>query len=102
MRLAEGCNARELTAASLAEVSGSEDSPTVIVGDLSFISLTLILPAIANVAAPAAEVILLIKPQFEVGRQGIKSGIVVDPSLADAAVESPSGFHSQPSGAYSP
>lgn len=82
----EGCNARDLTRASLAAVAGTDESPTLIVGDLSFISLTLILPAIARIAAQHAELILLIKPQFEVGRHGIRDGIVTDPKLADDAV----------------
>ena len=81
----EGCNARELTAAGLADATGTDEAPTLVVADLSFISLTLILPAIARVAASDAELILLVKPQFEVGRTGIREGIVVDPALrADA------------------
>jgi len=87
VRVVEGCNARELTAETLAEVSGTTETPTLVVGDLSFISLTLVLPAIAAVAAPEAELVLLIKPQFEVGRSGIRDGIVVDPVRAEDAVQ---------------
>lgn len=86
VRVVEGCNARELTPAVLADAAGTDEAPTLVVGDLSFISLTLILPAIARVAAPAAELILLIKPQFEVGRQGIREGIVTDPALAAESI----------------
>jgi len=87
VQVVEGCNARDLTPEMLAEVSGSPAAPSLVVGDLSFISLRLVLPAIARIAAPDAELLLLIKPQFEVGRQGIREGIVVDPALADAAVQ---------------
>lgn len=87
VRTVEGCNARELTPELLAEVSGTAEAPTLVVGDLSFISLTLVLPAIAAVAAPDAELVLLIKPQFEVGRGGIRDGIVVDPERAETAVQ---------------
>ncbi len=86
VRVVEGCNARELTAAMLAEVSGVSDSPDLIVADLSFISLSLIFPAIAAVASPDAELVMLIKPQFEVGRHGIRDGLVINPQLAAAAV----------------
>ncbi len=86
VRVVEGCNARELTPALLAELTGTDEAPSLVVADLSFISLTLVLGAIASVAAPGAELVLLIKPQFEVGRQGIRDGIVADAALADAAV----------------
>lgn len=86
VRVVEGCNARELTKDRLAELAGVAESPQLIVADLSFISLSLVLPALAAVAAPGAEMVLLVKPQFEVGRQGVRDGIVVDPLLAAEAV----------------
>ena len=76
-----------LTATALAELTGTSAAPSLIVADLSFISLTLVFPAIADIAEDGAELILLIKPQFEVGRGGIREGIVTDPALADAAVQ---------------
>lgn len=52
----------------------------LVVGDLSFISLTLVLAPIAALAAPGADVVVLVKPQFEVGRGRLsKNGIVTDP-----------------------
>lgn len=52
----------------------------VVVGDLSFISLTLVLEPIARLTHPGGDVVLLIKPQFEVGRGRLsKNGIVTDP-----------------------
>ena len=86
VRVVEGCNARELTPELLSQLAGTAEAPSLVVGDLSFISLTLVLPAIARIAATRSELLLLIKPQFEVGRQGIRDGIVVDPALADRAI----------------
>jgi 23S rRNA (cytidine1920-2'-O)/16S rRNA (cytidine1409-2'-O)-methyltransferase len=53
--------------------------------DVSFISLRLVLPAVTALAAPAAELVALIKPQFEAGRSRVKKGVVRDP-LVQAAV----------------
>ncbi|UUT35122.1 TlyA family RNA methyltransferase [Microbacterium elymi] len=82
----EGFNVRYMTAASLREVSGIEAAPQLICGDLSFISLHHVLPAVAAVAAPAADVVLLVKPQFEVGRTAVRGGLVTDPALRSEAV----------------
>ncbi|MGB4779328.1 TlyA family RNA methyltransferase [Microbacterium sp.] len=82
----EGCNVRYLTPASLAAASGESAAPQVITGDLSFISLTLVLPAIAEVAASDADIVLLVKPQFEVGRTGVREGLVTDAAARADAV----------------
>jgi len=82
----EGLNVRYLTPASLAEASGVDGAPSVITGDLSFISLTHVLPAVRAVAAPDADVVLLVKPQFEVGRTAVKGGLVTNPVLRADAV----------------
>ena len=56
--------------------------------DVSFISVTLILPAIAPLLQPAGEMVILVKPQFEVGREQVgKGGIVRDPDLHRAACD---------------
>jgi 23S rRNA (cytidine1920-2'-O)/16S rRNA (cytidine1409-2'-O)-methyltransferase len=74
--LIEGLNARDLTASHLAE------PPQFITADVSFIPLKLALAAALDLAAPGARLIALIKPQFEVGREGLnKAGIVRDRSL---------------------
>lgn len=78
----EGLNARELTTAHL-----NGDMPTLITADLSFISLKLALPAALQLAAPAAQLITLVKPQFEVGRAGIGKGGIVAAHQAEAAAE---------------
>lgn len=55
--------------------------------DVSFISVTLILPALVPLLAPAAELIVLVKPQFEVGKGQVgKGGIVRDPAQHQEAV----------------
>ncbi|MEP6844099.1 MAG: TlyA family RNA methyltransferase, partial [Pseudolysinimonas sp.] len=74
----EGVNARSLTATELAEQSGTEERPELVVADVSFISLITILPALVDTVGLDADFVLLIKPQFEVGRQGIREGLVRD------------------------
>ncbi len=77
----EGVNARHMTADDL-----GDDMPktgfSVITGDLSFISLTLVLPALAPLLSPKGELLMLVKPQFELqpGQVG-KGGIVKDPAM---------------------
>ncbi|BDV30306.1 TlyA family RNA methyltransferase [Microbacterium terricola] len=81
----EGFNVRYMTPESLASASGVTARPDVITGDLSFISLTHVLPAARAVAADTADLVLLVKPQFEVGRTAVKGGLVTDAGLrADA------------------
>ena len=82
----EGYNVRFMTADSLAAATGVAERPHVVTGDLSFISLTHVLPAVIATAATDAEVVLLIKPQFEVGRTAVKGGLVNDPALRYDAV----------------
>ncbi len=67
---------------------GSVDPPpNLVVADLSFISLTLVLPALVAVAQPDADLVLMVKPQFEVGRARLgKGGVVRDPQARIDAV----------------
>ena len=60
-------------------------TPSIAVTDVSFISLKLILPPIAEVLAPGGLVVALIKPQFEVGKGNAPGGLVRDESLRLAA-----------------
>lgn len=83
----EGFNVRHMTAATLTEATGESPRPDLVVGDLSFISLALVLPAVADVVAADGDVVLLIKPQFEVGRTAVKGGLVTNPTLRVDAVE---------------
>jgi 23S rRNA (cytidine1920-2'-O)/16S rRNA (cytidine1409-2'-O)-methyltransferase len=59
----------------------------LVVADLSFISLTTVLPALRGVATETADYLLMVKPQFEVGRGNVGSGGVVrDPDLRAGAI----------------
>ena len=71
----EGLDARALTRAHLA------GAPSLIVCDASFISLTRVLPSVLPLAAPRADLIALIKPQFEAGRAAVKKGVVRDKAI---------------------
>jgi len=83
--LVEGFNLRYATAEKIAAASGVPQRVDLVVGDLSFISLTTVLPALVASAADGADFVLLIKPQFEVGKGSIREGVVHDPGLrADA------------------
>ncbi len=73
----EGLNARDLTADHL-----GGDAPDFVVSDVSFISLKLALPPALGLAAPNAAAILLVKPQFEVGRAHVGKGGIVAPDIA--------------------
>jgi 23S rRNA (cytidine1920-2'-O)/16S rRNA (cytidine1409-2'-O)-methyltransferase len=60
----------------------------LVVADVSFISLRLLLPALLAVLEPSGAALLLVKPQFEVGRAGLDgTGVVRDPALRDGAVD---------------
>ncbi len=76
----ERTNARHLT--------GLPEPVSLLTGDLSFISLTLMLPAILAIGGAGAEAVLLVKPQFEAGREGVgKGGVVRDPEARAAAIQ---------------
>jgi 23S rRNA (cytidine1920-2'-O)/16S rRNA (cytidine1409-2'-O)-methyltransferase len=63
--------------------------PSLIVIDVSFISLTKVLPAVVALAAPEFDCLAMVKPQFEVGRERVgKGGVVRDPALRREAVAS--------------
>ncbi len=65
-------NVRELT---VEQIGGTPVD--LVVGDLSFISLGLVLPALAGCSAPDADLVLMVKPQFEIGKERLGSGGVV-------------------------
>ena len=88
VRLLEKSNARYLTREQLGE------EVDLIAMDVSFISATLVLPAVLAAAFPdgnqraGREIIVLVKPQFEAGREKVgKGGIVTDPDAQQSAVE---------------
>jgi 23S rRNA (cytidine1920-2'-O)/16S rRNA (cytidine1409-2'-O)-methyltransferase len=77
----EGVNARALAPAALGEAMPPGGFDLIVV-DVSFISLTLVLPSLAALAAPSAVLLALVKPQFEVGRAGLDGrGVVRDETL---------------------
>lgn len=77
----EGLNVRELMPSDIPE------PPGLVVGDLSFISLRLVLPALVD-AMPDADKLLMVKPQFEVGRDRLgRGGVVRDAQLHIEAVQ---------------
>ena len=77
----ERFNARRLTAADL-------PAPVdVVCIDVSFISLRLILPAVPPLLRPGADVIALVKPQFEAGRTEVGRGVIRDPAIHARVVD---------------
>lgn len=78
----EGINARALT---------REDVPhqvDIVTIDVSFISLRHIFPALSAFLAPDADIVALVKPQFEAGRDEVgKGGVITDPAIHDAVIE---------------
>ena len=64
-------------------------APDLVVADVSFISLTKVLPAVLACCAPRYDALVMVKPQFEVGRERIgKGGVVHDPALRREALVS--------------
>lgn len=81
----EGVNARGLTSEDYLALDPAAEDTALVVGDLSFISLRIVLPALVE-AVPADDFVLLVKPQFEVGRGGVREGIVRDAGLRHDAL----------------
>jgi 23S rRNA (cytidine1920-2'-O)/16S rRNA (cytidine1409-2'-O)-methyltransferase len=78
----ERTNARDLTPDRV------PDAPHLVTADLSFISLSVVLPALVAVAAPDSTFVVLVKPQFEAGRADVgKGGVVRDPAVWMRAME---------------
>lgn len=78
----EGLNARYLTPE---DIGGVVD---LVVADLSFISLRLVVDALAGATKPGGSLVLMVKPQFEVGRElQNRTGVISDPQLRQSAVE---------------
>lgn len=77
----EKVDARSLDRSQIAEPAG------LITIDVSFISLKLIVPVLGKIAAPDAELVALIKPQFEAGRQSVRKGMVRDTAVHRAVCD---------------
>ncbi len=86
VRLMERTNARHLAPNSLSQSDAAV--PTLLVMDVSFISATLLLEPVFEAAPRLTEAVILVKPQFEAGREHIgKGGIVRDPAAHQQAVD---------------
>lgn len=78
----EGVNLRHAAPGDLGDLFG------LIVADLSFISLRLVVASLARQAHPGADLVLMVKPQFEIGRQRLgRTGVVSSPALRREALE---------------
>jgi 23S rRNA (cytidine1920-2'-O)/16S rRNA (cytidine1409-2'-O)-methyltransferase len=69
-----------------------QERPDLVTVDVSFISLKLVLPAALGLAKTPAQLVALIKPQFEAGRAAVKKGIVRDQSIRAAVCDDIAGF----------
>lgn len=82
VRLLEGLNARELDQNPQVRAVTPEGGFDLVVMDVSFISIGLIIPKLPTLLKPGGFLLSLVKPQFEVGPEGLgKGGLVKDPGL---------------------
>lgn len=81
----ERTNIRALRRADL------DPPPTLVVVDLSFVSLRSVLPALVDLCERPGELLVLVKPQFELPRALVSGGVVTDPALRARAVEEVAG-----------
>lgn len=79
----ERCNVRH------ADVDTIDGPVDLIVGDLSFISLTIVIPNLTRLCKPGASMVLLVKPQFEAGRREVDKGrgVITDPAVHERVRE---------------
>lgn len=82
----EGTDARALNTTHIPR------TPDLLVSDVSFISLKLVLPAVVTLLKPRADLAVLVKPQFEAGRDHVKKGIVRDEAVHRAVCEDMTAF----------
>jgi 23S rRNA (cytidine1920-2'-O)/16S rRNA (cytidine1409-2'-O)-methyltransferase len=82
----EATDIRELDPAQLPE------QPDLVTVDVSFISLRLVLPAVFRLARTPAQLLALIKPQFEAGRGSARKGVVRDPAVHTAVCDDIAAF----------
>lgn len=86
----ESCNIADVELHALGEltgVPGYQRGADIVVADLSFTSLAALIPALVALVAPAGQLVLLVKPQFESDRGDVPSGgVVVDPEVHERAL----------------
>jgi 23S rRNA (cytidine1920-2'-O)/16S rRNA (cytidine1409-2'-O)-methyltransferase len=86
----EHCNVRTMTPGDLRAADPAYEPVPLVVADLSFISLRSVVPVLCGpLASPGADLVLLVKPQFEAGRTAVSrgKGVVRDPALWRGALE---------------
>jgi 23S rRNA (cytidine1920-2'-O)/16S rRNA (cytidine1409-2'-O)-methyltransferase len=88
VRVLDRRNVRELRPE---DVRHDGRAPDLVVADLSFISLRLVLGPLRRCASAEADFVVLVKPQFEVGREHVGTGVVRDPGLRAGAVRAVAG-----------
>lgn len=76
----------ERTNARYLQPSDLQFAPNLVVCDVAFISITTVWPAVARCAAPGFTALMMVKPQFEVGRGQVDGGVVRDPRLHRDAI----------------
>ncbi len=88
VHVVERTNVRRLGRDRVLELTGGAPVELVVV-DVSFISLTRVVPVLVDVAAPGADMVLLVKPQFEAGRAEVARGrgVITDPAVHDRVRE---------------
>lgn len=89
-RIADDPRIVEMSGVNIREVMPGDlpFAPQLVVTDVSFVSLTYVIPVIARLVDPGAHVLLLVKPQFEVGKGRLgKNGVVADPALREQALD---------------
>jgi 23S rRNA (cytidine1920-2'-O)/16S rRNA (cytidine1409-2'-O)-methyltransferase len=86
VRSMEGTDARDLTDAHF------ETRPSIVVSDVSFISLRLVLPHALQFCTQDAQLVALVKPQFEAGRDFVQKGLVRDPETHKRVCEETQAF----------
>lgn len=95
VRVLEKFNIRRIRPDDLSgkSATGMDDRMDIVAADLSFISLTAVIPALVGVLKPGGHLVLLIKPQFEVGRREVSRGrgVITDSLLHDAACRTVAG-----------
>jgi 23S rRNA (cytidine1920-2'-O)/16S rRNA (cytidine1409-2'-O)-methyltransferase len=84
----ESTNVSAVTPDRLGAVPGYEHGAEIVVAELSFVSLAATVPALVAVSAPGADLVVMVKPQFEASREDVPAGgVVMDESVQRRAVD---------------
>jgi len=86
---------RERTNARFLRREDFDETADLVTIDVSFISLKLIIPVVVDLLSPNGDIIALIKPQFEAGKEHVSKGIISDPLLHESVLRDITGFIEQ-------